>query len=49
MQADDKLRDAALSVLRRIFGEANVPHPKAIAVSRWASEEFSRGTYFVGL
>lgn len=41
----DAMLDAALRVLRSIFGEEAVPQPKAWVVSQWAAEPFTRGSY----
>ncbi|KAF6167118.1 hypothetical protein GIB67_025413 [Kingdonia uniflora] len=35
----------ALKVLRKLFGEVNVPNPIASVVTNWGSDPFSRGAY----
>ncbi|KAI3959163.1 hypothetical protein MKX01_023839 [Papaver californicum] len=37
--------DHALSVLRKLFGEASVPDPVASVVTNWGNDPFSRGAY----
>ncbi|MCL7040059.1 hypothetical protein MKW94_016105 [Papaver nudicaule] len=37
--------DHALSVLRKLFGEASVPDPVASIVTNWGNDPFSRGAY----
>ena len=41
--AEEKLRDDALKVLRKLFGEAAVPQPAGVVATRWLKEEFSKG------
>lgn len=41
----EELRDRALRALRALHGEDAVPAPVACTVSRWASEEWARGSY----
>ena len=42
---ESELAGRALRVLRRLHGDAAVPDPTAVAVSRWAGEPFARGSY----
>ena len=41
-KSDEEVQEAALQVLRNIYGEA-VQQPVACAVTRWAQDPFSRG------
>ncbi|KAK9826354.1 hypothetical protein WJX81_001448 [Elliptochloris bilobata] len=43
--SDAELGAAAVGVLRRIYGQDVVPEPRAVLATRWASEEFTRGSY----
>lgn len=42
-ERDEQLRDMAVGVLRTVFGEGNVPDPTGVSVTRWLSDEYSRG------
>ncbi|XP_048577779.1 lysine-specific histone demethylase 1A isoform X2 [Nematostella vectensis] len=42
---DDIIVSRAVGVLRGIFGASNVPNPKESVVTRWKSDEWSRGSY----
>lgn len=42
---DDVIVGRAISVLKGIFGTNNVPQPKETIVTRWKSDEWSRGSY----
>ncbi|KAL4433102.1 hypothetical protein ABPG77_006529 [Micractinium sp. CCAP 211/92] len=44
-QPAEELKDAAMTVLRRIHPGVEVPEPTAYTVSKWASEPYSRGSY----
>ena len=41
-KSDEEVQEAALQVLRNIYGEA-VQQPVACAVTRWAQDPFSKG------
>lgn len=41
----DAMLAAALRVLRSLFGEEAVPHPRAWVVSQWGAEAYTRGSY----
>ncbi|XP_066922413.1 lysine-specific histone demethylase 1A-like isoform X2 [Clytia hemisphaerica] len=43
--SDDVIIGRALTVLKGIFGSNNVPQPKETIVTRWKSDEWSRGSY----
>jgi monoamine oxidase len=40
-----KTKDDFLTVLKKIYGEKNVPNPSQVLVSQWGNEEFSKGSY----
>ncbi|KAF8073249.1 PLP3B [Scenedesmus sp. PABB004] len=42
--SDAALRDGAVRALRTMFGAA-VPEPEAVAITRWASDPYSLGSY----
>jgi len=44
-QGDEELRQSAMRLLRRAFPGKELPDPVAFHVTRWASDEFSRGSY----
>ncbi|KAK9805594.1 hypothetical protein WJX72_006757 [[Myrmecia] bisecta] len=41
---DQQMQESAMAVLRRLHGES-IPDPKACIVTRWTSDEYSRGSY----
>lgn len=43
--SDSEACEVALSALRRSFGTDTVPEPVNMAVSRWSSDRWSRGSY----
>jgi len=42
---DGVLRDKAMRALRALFPAAHVPEPTSVAVSRWSSDPYARGSY----
>jgi len=40
-EADERLRDMAVGVLRTLFAE--VPDPSGVSVTRWMADEYSKG------
>ena len=43
--SDEELREGALAMLRGMHPGLEIPHPVACTVSRWAAEEYSKGSY----
>lgn len=43
--SDDEIVEQVLETLRDLCGKANVPNPVSFAITRWGSDEFSRGCY----
>jgi monoamine oxidase len=43
--SDAEVQAAALAPLRRMFGEARVPPPEAVRITRWGKDPFARGSY----
>ncbi|XP_065649185.1 lysine-specific histone demethylase 1A isoform X2 [Hydra vulgaris] len=43
--SDDVIVGKSITVLKEIFGNNNVPQPKETVVTRWKSDEWSRGSY----
>ena len=43
-RSDGQVASEVIRVLRRIYG-AGVPEPESVAVTRWASDPFARGSY----
>lgn len=43
--SDEIIVGSAIAVLKGIFGSSAVPQPKETVVTRWKSDEWSRGSY----
>ncbi|UYV73518.1 KDM1A [Cordylochernes scorpioides] len=43
--SDDVIVGRCVAVLKGIFGNNNVPHPKETVVTRWRADPWSRGSY----